>query len=146
MKKNRNPERTKTLKEKGKIPFRYRFFLGGASFFLALMILVTGVAFAFRETIDLYLSGSRTNVSKEAKEEAAYNSRRLAAQIEAEGAVLLKNENNTLPLSEEITRVNVFGWASTQWLGSGSGSGEFTEVSRAAGFRLLGERQFQYGR
>ena len=64
MKKNRNPERTKTLKEKGKIPFRYRFFLGGASFFLALMILVTGVAFAFRETIDLYLSGSRTNVSK----------------------------------------------------------------------------------
>lgn len=54
------------------------------------MILVTGVAFAFRETIDLYLSGSRTNVSKEAKEEAAYNSRRLAAQIEAEGAVLLK--------------------------------------------------------
>ena len=56
MKKNRNPERTKTLKEKGKIPFRYRFFLGGASFFLALMILVTGVAFAFRETIDLYLS------------------------------------------------------------------------------------------
>ena len=51
------------------------------------MILVTGVAFAFRETIDLYLSGSRTNVSKEAKEEAAYNSRRLAAQIEAEGAV-----------------------------------------------------------
>ena len=68
MKKNRNPERTKTLKEKGKIPFRYRFFLGGASFFLALMILVTGVAFAFRETIDLYLSGSRTNVSKEAKE------------------------------------------------------------------------------
>ena len=71
MKKNRNPERTKTLKEKGKIPFRYRFFLGGASFFLALMILVTGVAFAFRETIDLYLSGSRTNVSKEAKEEAA---------------------------------------------------------------------------
>ena len=101
MKKNRNPERTKTLKEKGKIPFRYRFFLGGASFFLALMILVTGVAFAFRETIDLYLSGSRTNVSKEAKEKAAYNSRRLAAQIEAEGAVLLKNENNTLPLSED---------------------------------------------
>ena len=128
MKKNRNPERTKTLKEKGKIPFRYRFFLGGASFFLALMILVTGVAFAFRETIDLYLSGSRTNVSKEAKEEAAYNSRRLAAQIEAEGAVLLKNENNTLPLSEEITRVNVFGWASTQWLGSGSGSGRVEKV------------------
>ena len=54
MKKNRNPERTKTLKEKGKIPFRYRFFLGGASFFLALMILVTGVAFAFRETIGVF--------------------------------------------------------------------------------------------
>ena len=53
MKKNRNPERTKTLKEKGKIPFRYRFCLGGASFFLARMSLFTGVAFSFRGTIDL---------------------------------------------------------------------------------------------
>ena len=71
MKKNRNPERTKTLKEKGKILSGTASFWEVPLFFLPFMILVTGVAFAFRETIDLYLSGSRTNVSKEAKEEAA---------------------------------------------------------------------------
>ena len=92
------------------------------------MLILNTAAFAFRETIDLYLSGSRTNVSEEAKMAAADDSRRLAEQIEAEGAVLLKNEDHTLPLSEDITRVNVFGWASVQWLGSGSGSGRVEKV------------------
>lgn len=92
------------------------------------MLIFSTAAFVFRETIDLYLCGSRTNVSEEEKKAAADDSRRLAEQIEAEGAVLLKNENNTLPLSEDITRVNVFGWASTQWLGSGSGSGRVEKV------------------
>ena len=73
-------------------------------------------------------AAAATNVSEEEKKAAADDSRRLAEQIEAEGAVLLKNENNTLPLSEDITRVNVFGWASTQWLGSGSGSGRVEKV------------------
>ena len=123
------------MKEKGKIPFRYRFFWEVPLFLLCPYDPCYRCGFAFRETIDLYLSGSRTNVSKEAKEEAAYNSRRLAAQIEAEGAVLLKNENNTLPLSEEITRVNVFGWASTQWLGSGSG---FRKSGKNVDLDLLG--------
>mgnify|MGYP000624038978 CR=1 FL=1 len=44
--------------------------------------------------------------------------------IEREGAVLLKNENETLPLAKDVNKVNVFGWASTQWLGGGSGSGQ----------------------
>ncbi len=128
MKKNQKPERISTLNPRGKIPFRYRFFFCISLILLILMLLISAAAFAFRETIDLYLCGSRTNVSEEVKKETAYDSRRLAEQIEAEGAVLLKNENNTLPLSEDITRVNVFGWASTQWLGSGSGSGRVEKV------------------
>ncbi len=47
----------------------------------------------------------------------------LARQIEAEGTVLVQNRENTLPLAESQTKVNVFGWASTQWLAGGSGSG-----------------------
>ena len=47
---------------------------------------------------------------------------KVAEQIAAEGAVLLKNDG-ALPLASDVTKVNVFGWGSTQWLGSGSGSG-----------------------
>ncbi len=48
----------------------------------------------------------------------------LATQIEEEGIVMVKNENNSLPLDvNEDEQVNVFGWSSTQWIGGGSGSG-----------------------
>lgn len=128
MKQNQRPERIFTPKARVKIPFRYRFFFCISTILLVFMLILNTAAFAFRETIDLYLSGSRTNVLEEAKMAAADDSRRLAEQIEAEGAVLLKNEDHTLPLSEDITRVNVFGWASVQWLGSGSGSGRVEKV------------------
>ena len=50
----------------------------------------------------------------------------LARQVEAEGMVLVQNRNDTLPLSASIKQVNVFGWASTAWLGGGSASGPTT--------------------
>ena len=92
MKKNQRPERISTLNPRGKIPFRYRFFFCISAILLAFMLILSTAAFVFRETIDLYLCGSRTNVSEEEKKAAADDSRRLAEQIEAEGAVLLKNE------------------------------------------------------
>lgn len=39
----------------------------------------------------------------------------MSKQIVAEGAVLLKNNNNVLPLSKDNKSVNVFGWASVDW-------------------------------
>ncbi len=50
------------------------------------------------------------------------------AQLQTEGTVLLQNRDSTLPLSADVKKVNVFGWASTQWLGGGSGSGGVTRV------------------
>ncbi len=53
----------------------------------------------------------------------------LAEQIEEEGIVLVKNDNNCLPLAEEDVKngenhqLNVFGWASVDWIGGGAGSG-----------------------
>lgn len=53
----------------------------------------------------------------------------LATQIEEEGIVMVKNDENCLPLQESDVkkdseyRVNVFGWASIDWLMGGSGSG-----------------------
>ena len=48
---------------------------------------------------------------------------KLAVQIEEEGIVLAKNDNNTLPFSHETTKVNVFGHSVVDWLISNSGSG-----------------------
>ena len=47
----------------------------------------------------------------------------LAIEIEQEGIVLAKNDNNCLPLSKEITHVNVFGYDVMEWIISNSGSG-----------------------
>ena len=53
----------------------------------------------------------------------------LSADVEAEGTVLVQNNDNTLPLSADTKKVNVFGWASTAWLGGGSGSGGVSTVN-----------------
>ena len=53
----------------------------------------------------------------------------LAAEVEAEGTVLVQNNDNTLPLAADNKKVNVFGWASTAWLGGGSGSGGVNAVN-----------------
>lgn len=47
----------------------------------------------------------------------------LGEEIAAEGSVLLKNENSTLPLREGNRKVNVFGWSSTSPIYGGTGSG-----------------------
>ena len=39
----------------------------------------------------------------------------LAAEVEAEGTVLVQNNDNTLPLSADTKKVNVFGWASVSY-------------------------------
>lgn len=63
---------------------------------------------------------STTSLSSEAREAGET----LAEQIEEEGIVLTKNDNDVLPLDKaSVTKVNVFGWASTSWVQSGSGSG-----------------------
>lgn len=55
---------------------------------------------------------------------------KLADQIEAEGAVLASN-NGALPLDKtSVTKVNVFGWSSTQWVYSGSGSGRVNHIEK----------------
>ena len=48
---------------------------------------------------------------------------RLAIEIEQEGAVLAKNDDNVLPLSKSQKKVNVFGFNAFDWYISNSGSG-----------------------
>lgn len=87
---------------------------------VALAANVAGVYFA--ETIDNYVTGTHLDTSEKATAAVMETGEKVAERIAAEGAVLLKNDG-ALPLASDVTKVNVFGWGSTQWLGSGSGSG-----------------------
>lgn len=68
----------------------------------------------------------RSDATKEA-------SSKLTEEIESEGIVLMKNENNALPLTEGNRKVNVFGWSSTNPIYGGTGSGA-TDTSTAVDF------------
>ena len=48
---------------------------------------------------------------------------RLAVEIEQEGIVLAKNDDNCLPLSKDVKQINVFGYGVVEWIHGGSGSG-----------------------
>ena len=77
--------------------------------------------------ITSYLCGYGFNEDSEQAIAARESGKALAQKVEEEGAVLLKNENNTLPLGENA-KVNVFGWSGSnsgfmpQGTGSGTGS------------------------
>lgn len=64
--------------------------------------------------------------AKALSDETRAASKELAENIGNEGIVLLKNENNSLPVSTD-TKLNVFGWGSTQPIYGGSGSGDVDE-------------------
>lgn len=72
----------------------------------------------------------------------------ICQQIEAEGAVLLKNDNHTLPL-KDTKKVNVFGWGSTDggFVVSGSGSGASSVQDKATKFLSALEKEgFEYNK
>lgn len=73
-------------------------------------------------------------------EETQADSTALVESIADEGIVLLKNDDNALPLSTD-TKLNVFGWSSTQPIYGGTGSGdvdETTAVSLLQGLKNAG--------
>ena len=78
------------------------------------------------DTVKSFLATDTVDVSAERRDSTMEAGRALAERIEAEGIVLVRNEDQTLPLPRDTKSVNVFGWASTQWVGSGSGSGQVT--------------------
>lgn len=104
------------------------------------MVLIAGVVVAvnivaghFSEIITIYLNGFGADFSK--FDSASGNN--ICQEIESEAVVLLKNENNALPIkqtnSEGKLPVAVFGWGATNggFITSGSGSGGSAE--RGAG-------------
>ncbi|MBO5512659.1 MAG: glycoside hydrolase family 3 C-terminal domain-containing protein [Oscillospiraceae bacterium] len=93
---------------------------------LAVVLLAGNIAFYLN--VDAIAAHYRSLGYGEESEEAIAareSGNALAEQIEAEGAVLLKNDNNVLPLKD--LKVNVFGWSGSDDgfipMGTGSGAG-----------------------
>lgn len=59
-------------------------------------------------------------------DESSQHAKEVAQQIAEEGIVLLKNDDNELPL-QSGAKVNVFGWSSTNPIYGGTGSGSMSD-------------------
>lgn len=95
---------------------------------LLLTVVVNAAAAIGGPILDGYLGTYKVDTDEETLQNYLDRGEKLALQTEEEGIVLVQNQNDTLPLSEDTTKVNVFGWASTAWIGSGSGSAQIGSV------------------
>lgn len=115
---------------------------------VALMIVLIAVASAWSEVISIFMHGYGFNVN-ERSAEIIDEGRELGEDIVDEGIVLLKNENvgdaPALPLTaDEIKKVNVFGWASIDWIAGGYGSGfSNTSLTKMKLYEALDEAKIE---
>ena len=104
-----------------------RFVLRRQSLIACLLIVLLMVNLICNGPVSALLNvsmGAKGEMSEETREESFA----LAQKIAEEGIVLLENRDNALPL-EDVTKLNVFGWASTNPIYGGTGSGEFSDTS-----------------
>lgn len=93
----------------------------GIALLLALAVVVNLICFGPMSTMISLATGSGS-----IKEETSDEAMDLCTEIAEEGIVLLKNEENILPLNEQ-NKLNVFGWASTNPCYGGTGSGSISD-------------------
>ena len=94
----------------------------GIAILLALVVVVNMICFGPMNSMISLATGNGT-ISEETSAEATD----LVEQIAEEGIVLLKNEDNILPLADN-NKLNVFGWASTNPCYGGTGSGSLSDA------------------
>lgn len=83
---------------------------------IAVLTINSAVTGTIYNTLNVILSDKG-----ELKPEHVENSRRVVEEVTNEGVILTKNENGFLPLAPQ--KINVFGWASTNPIYGGTGSG-----------------------
>jgi len=117
-------------------------FLPCMSVVLAMMVSVGVLSNAYSDSISIFLNGGSGEVDKKTITENT----ELVEDIVEDGSVLLKNNSNTLPLSEsEISKVNVFGWAGYDWMTSMFGSGySNTSLEKLKLYPALEEMGIEY--
>ncbi len=123
----------KNLKKK---PMSNRKFLGiNLPIIAFLMVLTFAINFFVvksYETIEIFLTGNTgASFEGEGAEAARANARETSLRIQSEGVVLMKNNNNALPIDlKSNNKVAVFGWSSHGMVlgGTGSGSADVTNA------------------
>lgn len=84
---------------------------------------IVGNYFAFKNENNLNQILCPPVVNEKTLKKTQEEAQAMSKQIVAEGSVLLKNDNQVLPLAKDNKKVNVFGWASVDWAyGANSGS------------------------
>ena len=129
---NKRREIMETKTNKKPVSLKTVIICGAVGLVIAIALIV-GTAFALRyeNLLTVFFSGSSYSVTEAEKE--------LCEEIEAEGIVLLKNEDNALPLTEEETNVAVLGQDAVDFVYGGAGSGS-VDSSLAPTFRQALER------
>lgn len=106
------------------------------AFLMAAVVIINMICFGPMNSM-ISLAMGKGSITEKTVEEA----KELCTDIAEEGIVLLKNEGNTLPL-ESSTKLNVFGWSSTNPVYGGTGSGSLSDayptVSLLDGLRNAG--------
>lgn len=92
------------------------------AFLLSLVVIVNMICWGPMSSMISLATGKGT-----IQEETSDVATELCEQIADEGIVLLKNEDGNLPL-EEGSKLNVFGWASTNPVYGGTGSGGLSDA------------------
>ena len=90
--------------------------------FLVLVVIVNMICWGPMSSMISLATGNGT-ITEETSQEAT----ELCEEIADEGIVLLQNEDNTLPMAEG-TKLNVFGWSSTNPVYGGTGSGSLSDA------------------
>lgn len=130
MKKTKKISKTKAL-----IPYSISLML------VTILVSVTYVIQYFEPNITPFLFGYGIDYDDPDTQLTAEQGKQLAIEIEANGAVLLKNENDSLPIVDK--KLNVFGWGGCDngfiYMGGGSGHGaSYDETSLYKGLREAG--------
>lgn len=91
------------------------------AFLTVLVLLVNLVCYGpMNSLLNTFLNAADVQLD----ESLAAQSQDLITRIGEQGFVLLKNEDEALPLDKDVTKLNVFGWASTNPYLGGTGSSE----------------------
>lgn len=128
----------KQRNNKGKSSLAIKIMMPITALLLIVSLVANYVANYFDYILDQYVGAAEVTVTKAegtedwdtdyygksntTAEDAAQHSRDVCLQVAEEGFVLLKNKDNTLPLTD-TSKVSVFGWAFSNPVYGGTGSG-----------------------
>ena len=109
---------------------------------IALFVVLDCVAYRYRNHVTMFLCGSGADYGSDEYKQQKTESVKLATEIAEEGIVLLKNQNQTLPLQDTVA-LNVFGWSGSDngmiYMGFGSGTAStYGQVSIYSALRDIG--------